>query len=223
MRIAIVNLNLDAAEQQGCLRIAEALRELSGAAVVVLQPFAAVRAQPSLLDGLSGVVLGPQGTPFAAYDAGFLPWLHELGESTTVPVLGVCGGMQALALAYGGRLEATFGGAIGADYSGHRKLRGPHAVTLDRAALPDWLPAVARDKLQGWEAANGHVFESHVEQVADLPSPLIALAGSALTPVEALAHRDRPILASQFHPELGWQEGCGAGRLWLESWLMLLS
>lgn len=230
--VRIVNLNLNASERDGCLRLQAALQTLAATEDVQLSvevvPFAAMQGDRPAA-AADGVVLGPQGTPFSRYDAEFLPWLHGFVESATVPVLGVCGGMQALALAYGGRLGSTYGGSIGDDYAGHRKLRGPLPVTLEATALPQWLPVQARTLLAGWQAEGGRVFQSHVEQVASLgagipeASPLVAVAWSEPTPIEAFAHRTRPILASQFHPELGWDEGCQAGRLWLRAWLALLS
>ena len=222
MPIAIVNLNLDLAELQGCTRLAAALAELAGGPVATIHPWAAVRADPGLLRGADGLLLGPQGTPFSSYDADFLPWLKSLVQDAGVPVLGVCGGMQALALAFGGRLESTYGGAIGQDYTGHRKLLGPLAITLHQEALPAWLPAPSRALLRYWTEAGRHAFESHVEQVAALPEPLVRLASSEPTPIEAFAHPTLPILASQFHPELGWDQGCAAGKLWLQAWLALL-
>lgn len=231
--VCVVNLNLDATERDGCRRLDAALTALAAGdgldLTVDVVPFADLRAAPSRMAVADALVLGPQGTPFSRYDADFLPWLLALVEAAPGPVLGVCGGMQALALAHGGRLGSTFGGQIGDDYTGHQKLRGPLPVTLDATALPAWLPARARGLLAGWQAAGGLAFQSHVEQVASLgaglpeASPLVAVAWSAPTPIEAFAHRTRPVMASQFHPELGWDEGCAAGKLWLRAWLSLLA
>jgi GMP synthase-like glutamine amidotransferase len=206
VRLTLVNLNLDPGELQGCRLLQAAFAELGATAEVVhfRQP----------LPPADGLVLGPQGTPFSRYDADFLPWLRTLAETAAVPVLGVCGGMQALALAWGGRLGATFGGAIGQSYEGHRKLVGPVEVELQWAHMPAWLPT------QGLRS--GPMFQSHVEQVAELPGELRCVASSTPTPVEAFAHPSRRILASQFHPERGWDEGCDAGRAWLTAWLAVV-
>ncbi len=219
VKILICNLNLQAGERGGCERIAEALEILLPKAEVTLVHFAEIRRDPALLARTTALVLGPQGTPFAAYDRAFLPWLRALVEVFPGPVLGVCGGMQALALAWGGKLETTFGEDLGASYDGLRKVRGPLPVALDVSALPSWLPDAARRALLRWPESGGQCFESHVEQVAATPSAFVTLGHSAVTPVEAIAHRRRPILASQFHPEMGWNDGCGAGRLWLQAWL----
>lgn len=239
--IVIVNLNLPPEETGGCSRIASGLLaaggERFGPAEVVHHSL--MRQAPAEWRGVRGVVLGPQGTPFAAYDAGFLPWLRGLVLDCPVPILGVCGGMQALALAFGGSLGAAYGQqVVGTSYGALRKVQGPLQVQLDPAALPGWLPPEVRSLLTQWPQTGWPAWESHVEQVADLPDDFTCIAHSAPTPIEAMIHRDRPIMASQFHPELGWagrlpsplpevlhgQElaECSGGLVWLRAWLALL-
>ena len=222
VRIAVCNLNLQPAELGGCAAIAEAVGRLQPAAQISVLHFTEIRRDPAAIARSTALILGPQGTPFSAYDRAFLPWLRALVEVFPGPVLGVCGGMQALALAWGGRLETTFGEPLETSYLGLRKVRGPLPIALDLDAIPLWLPDRARLKLQQWQTVGGRGFASHVEQVVSAPSAFVGVAHSEFTPVEAMAHRRRPILASQFHPELGWAEGCGAGRLWLQAWLDLV-
>lgn len=219
VQIAVCNLNLQPTERGGCERIAEAIQTLLPTAQVDLLHFAEIRRDPALVARATALVFGPQGTPFAQYDRAFLPWLRALAEVFPGPILGVCGGMQALALAWGGHLHTAYGETLMATYDGLRQVRGPLDVQLDVAALPSWLPDPARRKLLAWSNLGGQCYESHVEQVMEAPSAFVTVAHSALTPVEAMAHRRRPIMGSQFHPELGWQEGCDAGKLWLQAWL----
>ncbi len=218
-KVLIVNLNLDPTELGGCRNLGLGLTAVSdGALEAVTLHHAELRNASNSLQGFAAVVLGPQGTPFSAYDADFLPWLRGFVVAANRPVLGVCGGMQALALAWGGRIGSAFGEAVGANYANNQKIRGPLPVRLLHGRLPIWWPAAAVGHLRDWDLAGGCAFESHVEQVVDLPEAFVAVASSDPTPVEAFAHRELPILASQFHPELGWDQGCGAGRLWLRAW-----
>ncbi|MSP90381.1 MAG: hypothetical protein EXR79_01020 [Myxococcales bacterium] len=220
--IVVLNLNLDPAETQGCARIAAALAELGPHALTLdVVPFAALAG--GAIGPCDGLVLGPQGTPFSRYDGDFLPWLRGAVETFSGPVLGVCGGMQALALAWGGALGSVSGAAVGTDYAGLYKVRGPLHVTLHPADLPVWLPLTAHNRLAGWDAAGAKVFESHVEHLTRVPAEFAVVASSAESPVEAIAHRKRPIWASQFHPESGWDAGCGSGQLWLAAWLDVLA
>lgn len=219
IQIVICNLNLAATEQDGCLRLEHALARLLPEAEVTLHHFAQIRRDPVLIARATALVLGPQGTPFSAYDRGFLPWLRALIEVYPGPVLGVCGGMQALALAWGGQLKTTFGENLGDSYTGLQKIRGPLPIQLHPRDLPPWLPDRARRRLEGWQEKGGLCFESHVEQVVEVPNSFVLVAQSLHTPVEAMLHRRRPVMASQFHPELGWDEGCSAGKLWMEAWL----
>lgn len=219
LNIALCNLNLAESETAGCLRIQAALAVLAPDAVVHHVHWEELRAQPSLVVGAHALVLGPQGSPFSAYDPGFLPWLRSVVEGFEGPVLGVCGGMQALALAWGGELHTASGEALGNTYDGMRKIRGPLPVTLEMTLVPGWMPTAAKTHLSRWEAHGAQCFESHVEQVLQAPADFARVAHSQPTPVEAMMHRTLPIMASQFHPELGWDEGCAAGRLWLDAWL----
>lgn len=213
--LTIINMNRDAAERDGCLALQSAFGDLGFAARIVHHD--ALRLGHERRDnGCCGVVLGPQGTPFDAYDDGFLPWLLQWSSALTVPLLAVCGGMQALALAYGGTLETIDGGpqAHGASYGERPRITGLVAVTLD--AGPDWWQAVAREL-----PSVGYYWQRHAEQVATLAGPWLVLGHSAHTPIEAFAHPQQPWLACQFHPERGWDES-EAGRQWLQAWLRLL-
>jgi GMP synthase-like glutamine amidotransferase len=244
-RLAIVNLNMEASETRGCLRIAAALQHLAGCGPdgVEVVHQATLRSDPGLMPRLlasvDAVVLGPQGTPFSAYDAGFLPWLRQLVQACQLPILGVCGGMQALALAFGGALETAYGGVLTDNtYSGQRKVVGPLPIQFHHDHLPQWLPADARQHLANWPSTGWSAWQSHVEQVRVLPAEFVCVASSEPTAIEAIAHRSRPILASQFHPELGWEPHqvspwpvelagqsatpCLGGEAWLRAFLALV-
>lgn len=216
VKLLIMNLNLSSDERGGCEQIASALAVLRPHACIDIVHFAQVQARVYSLSAVDGVILGPQGSPFSQYPSEFLPWLADLVQALSCPVLAICGGMQALALALGGHLEAVDGsGPIdGPNYVGRAKITGLVAISIDADTLPAWL-------LTGWQGPidGEQCMQSHCEQIGRLPPPLQAIAHSAVTPVEAFVHPHRRWLGCQFHPERGWQAGGSAGKLWLRAWL----
>lgn len=225
MRVTIVNLNVGADDLDGCRNIAAALTAL-GVAEAPIVHFAELRKSPGEIELGDALVLGPQGTPFAAYDRQFLPWLRSFALGSPLPILAICGGMQALTLAVGGALETVDGGAQaqGTDYGSRPRIQGVTSVTLHTKPWPAWLRDAAPDLADQWREAGAQVWQSHAEQPRTIPSDLCLLASSAHTPIEAWAHPTRRWLASQFHPERGWRgadpaQGCLAGKLWMQAWL----
>lgn len=228
VKITIVNLNLGADDLQGCHGIAKALGTLGVLRVTILH-FQELRRPPLPVELGDALVLGPQGTPFAAYDSDFLPWLRGFAKAWGGPILGICGGMQALTLALGGSLGCVDGSdqAQGDHYGDRSKISGPHEVLLTPTGWPPWLLRSAPQLARDWQAAGSRAWENHVEQPTGIPEDLQVLAHSPTTPIEAWAHRSRPWLASQFHPERGWRANeddtsCGAGKVWLEAWLQVV-
>src|SRR5918911_875312 len=124
-----------------------------------------------------GLILS--GGPASVYAEGaprLDPALLELG----IPVLGICYGMQALALTLGGRVEAAEIGEFG---------RSSLTVTH-----PGRLLAGTPGQQTCWM--------SHRDTVFAPPPGFTALASSTASPVAALEDRERGIYGIQFHPEV---------------------
>ncbi len=215
--LLLLNLNLDPGELPGCQRIAGALAAL-GASVEI----AHFSAWPDPA-GAEGLVLGPQGTPFSAYPAEFLPHLRRWTNGTRAPLLAICGGMQALALAHGGQLGSVDGGpqAQGREYGDRPRISGPTPVELIQPLPDQWRGSASDELRQLWKSPQ-LFWQSHAEQLTNVPPGWRVLAQSAATPIEAYATMGRPWLGCQFHPERGWlpgEQGCPAGQLLLQAWL----
>jgi GMP synthase-like glutamine amidotransferase len=122
------------------------------------------------------------GSPASVYDptpwvADLLAFLRDLDRSTKL--VGLCFGHQALAQAFGGRVERSDNGWG----------LGLHAYeVIERAPFMDEGGAIA-------------IPVSHQDQVVALPPDARVLAGSAFTPYGVLAYADRPALSFQCHPE----------------------
>jgi GMP synthase (glutamine-hydrolysing) len=120
------------------------------------------------------------GGPASVYAEGaprLRPELLELG----IPVLGICYGMQAMALELGGKVEGAEAGEFG---------RTTLTLSGNGGNLLRDLPA----EQQCWM--------SHRDCVMEAPEGFTALAASPGSPVAALEAPDRGLYGIQFHPEV---------------------
>lgn len=155
---------------------------------------------------IQNVVVSPgPGTPERAEDVGsVLALLRDLGD---VPVLGVCLGHQALAVAHGARVarapQPIHGRLSGVRHSGHalfHNIPSGHAGGFDvvryhsLVVLEDTLPP----SLSPIAWTDGGDLCLALDTDTARHAPHGAAAGSVLM---ALAHRERPHFGVQFHPE----------------------
>ncbi len=125
-----------------------------------------------------GVIISPgPGRPEAAGRS--LEVVRHLPEST--PLLGVCLGHQAIALAYGGEVRHAPVLRHGKTSEIHHDGRGIYS------GLPDPFTATRYHSLAVPEAT--------------LPAPLVATAWADDGVLMGLRHRERPVEGVQFHPE----------------------
>jgi GMP synthase (glutamine-hydrolysing) len=124
-----------------------------------------------------GVILS--GGPASVYADGAPPLERELLE-LGIPVLGICYGMQLLALALGGRVEGAEVGEFG---------RSQLSVGVSGRLL-----AHTPEQQTCWM--------SHRDTVFEPPPGFTALASSTASPVAAFESLERQIYGIQFHPEV---------------------
>lgn len=111
-------------------------------------------------------------------DAGYsIEYIQTLG--TEIPTLGVCLGHQAIAVAFGGRVDL-------APEPRHGKVS---PITHDGLG-------VFRDLPNPFEATRYHSLAT-----VDLPTEVLAVAHSEDGVVQGIRHRSLPITGVQFHPE----------------------
>ena len=119
------------------------------------------------------------GSPASIYQADAPkpdPAILELG----IPILGICYGLCVLTDLCGGEVSRAA-----------RREYGPADLLVDRAEelfadLPGTLP----------------VWMSHGDKVDTLPGVFRVLAHTGNSPYAAIRHRERPVFAVQFHPEV---------------------
>ena len=132
-----------------------------------------------------GVILS--GSHMSVHDEGS----GRAGEAVWklgVPVLGICYGMQTMALELGGKVEL---GKVREFGYAEVRARGHSALLRD---------------IQDRSNAEGHglldVWMSHGDKVTDLPPGFGAIGSSAACAYAAMADETRRLYAVQFHPEV---------------------
>ena len=125
------------------------------------------------------------------------------------PLLGFCGGHQLLAQAFGasiGPLSQIPDGvtrlhlATIQNISGIEQEIGFQPVTIQK-------PHPLFDEV----GPHPHFFQAHYWEVKDVPPGFDVLASSEQCAVQAIAHRERPLFGTQFHPE-AYDDRYGDGR-----------
>lgn len=143
------------------------------------------------------IVLSPQGTPWCRYTGktgialqNFLWMLPTIAEDLNIPILGICGGHQALALAFGGRVGPIRAGYLDCMPYNKERQWGVIKLTLMN---PDPI-------FMGLEG-DVNMVESHYDEVKVLPPGFVLLASDKLSPNQIIRHPNRPVYGIQGHPE----------------------
>ena len=124
-----------------------------------------------------GVILS--GGPNSVTES-FTPRVPQVIFDLSVPVLGICYGMQTLAEQMGG-----------------------HVVSVDQKEFGhSSLDVVSNSKI--FEGINKklNVWMSHGDQVQDLPDNFNLIASTSTAPIAVMEHESLPIYGIQFHPEV---------------------
>lgn len=141
------------------------------------------------------LVLSGNVTEWHRYDRSNLQTLVEIVREGALPILGLCGGLQFIVIAYGGEVgpmrrlrsgEADVGRSFG---SGYVKEWGFTPVRVTK-----------RDPL--FEGLREPVFlQAHYWEVKRVPHGFERLASTGLCSVQALRRTGTLIYGTQFHPE----------------------
>jgi len=202
---SLVGITCDLIEHNGSLRAAAHIKyahavATAGGLPVLLQPIEplatehALRCDAFILTGGDdprtepfGVPTHPKATPVhaerQAYESALIAALERTHPAK--PVLGVCLGMQMMALHAGGLLDQHMPDTTP---NAERHWDHEHAVAPDRPSSPVPLPA-------------GTIFSRHRQAITD-PGRMVVVARADDAVVEAVADPDRPFyLGVQWHPE----------------------
>ena len=161
---------------QYCHLIARKIRDLGVYADV--QPSETPADQ---LAGRKGIIIS--GGPDSVYEPGS-PQIDPRILSTGCAVLGICYGQQLMTYVLGGNVR--------------KGEKGEYGFARFHTARAHPLLAGLNGELQVWM--------NHRDQVESAPDGFDVLGGTSTCAVAAIAHRTRPLMAVQFHPEVAHTE-----------------
>lgn len=143
------------------------------------------------LGDADAVLVGGSGA-FSVYDdapwlPGFIDLMGALADQGT-PTFASCFGFQALVVALGGEVRKDEAAAE----------VGSFEISLT--------PEAAVDPLFGLLPERFIAQQGHKDRAVRWPGGLVHLARSERCPYQALRVADKPVYATQFHPELTWEE-----------------
>jgi GMP synthase (glutamine-hydrolysing) len=178
---------------------------------VVSEPFNNITPEFVKTLAPSHIILSGQSHPWNQYSSESLAGIFYVIRQAPKPILGVCGGQQQMALAFGARVDLIERIAPGEGYEGAFRERGFASVDLTiegDSVLFAGLP----EKISVWE--------SHCDEVKELPADFIRTATNNVSEIQALQHMSLPLYGVQFHPEL-FDDEHPHGRTILENFLRL--
>jgi len=177
---------------------------------VLIEPYHAVSLERIKSLRPSHIILSGQSHPWDRYSPEKLAGVIEVIKKASQPTLGVCGGHQQIALAFGAPVGLMARLEPGEGYEGAKRERGYFAIETKGettgAGLFEGLPPQIT------------VWHSHFDEVKELPSGFKATASNENCAIQAMQHTERPLFGVQFHPEL-FDEDHPDGRQVIENFL----
>jgi GMP synthase (glutamine-hydrolysing) len=157
---------------------------------ILTEPFTEVSLERIRELAPSHIILSGQSHPWDLYSTESLAGVFEVIRETPCPILGVCGGHQQMALAFGSSVGLMERLTPGEGYEGAKRERGFFAVETDGESLFAGLPRSVT------------VWHSHCDEVKELPTGFRRAASNDTCRIQAMQHESKPLFGVQFHPEL---------------------
>jgi GMP synthase (glutamine-hydrolysing) len=175
---------------------------------VLTEPYHAVSLERVKSLGPSHIVLSGQSHPWDKYPTEALAGVIEVIKQAPQPILGVCGGHQQIAFAYGATVDLMARLEPGEGYQGAKRERGYFSIETNGQGIFENLPQEIT------------VWHSHFDEVKELPEDFSRTAWNETCPIQAMEHNDRPLFGVQFHPEL-FDDSHADGRKIIDNFLAL--
>ena len=175
---------------------------------ILTEPFSEVSLDRVRSLNPSHIILSGQSHPWESYTPASLAGVFSVIREASQPILGVCGGHQQMALAFGAPVGLMGRVEPGDGYEGAKRERGFFEVETNRRGILRGLP----ERITVWH--------SHFDEVKDLPPGFEATASNQTCSIQAMQHKERPVFGVQFHPEL-FDDAHPDGRQVIENFLNL--
>ncbi len=154
--------------------IARRIRELGAFSEII----PARRIPSSWEASVKGVVLS--GSPYSVHDAGAPLLPRGFWENLSVPLLGICYGMQRMMHDLGGKVAS----------SSHREYGRSRLIITKGDLFWEGIPSPTT------------VWMSHGDSILDIPPDFDVIGRTERIPIAAIRHHSRPWWGVQFHPEV---------------------
>ena len=175
---------------------------------ILTEPFHSVSLERVRSLRPSHIILSGQSHPWEQYPAGSLAGVFDVIKHASQPILGVCGGHQQIAIAYGAEVGLMGRVEPGEGYNGAKRERGFLPIENTGEGLFKDLPSEIT------------VWHNHCDEVKDLPNGFRATASNETCKIQAMQEKGRRVYGVQFHPEL-FDDDHPEGRHVVENFLKL--
>jgi GMP synthase (glutamine-hydrolysing) len=193
----VVNLFTGRTSKQAMI-VRDTLARLGAGGQGIVLPFSEITVENMLKLRPAFLALSPNGIPWCKYKGrnhvdlmNFFKSLRVIVEEMEVPVIGICGGHQALALAFGGKVGPIRGGEDDCFPYGHNPTeRGRHNMNV-----------VEKDPLFAGMGESLNLVQNHYDEVKRIPPGFVCLAKNQLCPYQIIRHPNKPAYGVQAHTE----------------------
>jgi GMP synthase (glutamine-hydrolysing) len=175
---------------------------------ILIEPFHSVSLERVRSLKPSHIILSGQSHPWEMYTPESLAGVFSVIKQASQPILGLCGGHQQIALAYGAKVGLMGRVEPGEGYEGAQRERGFLPVTNTGEGLFKDLPSEIV------------VWHNHCDEVKEVPDGFRVTASNETCPIQAMQQKGRRLYGIQFHAEL-FNEDHPEGRKVVENFLSL--